>query len=1084
MKRTHYMIHAALGLLVLAGSARARQSAAKELPTLWQVGKPDNDTAEFALARGGYRDYRSPGFFVVGQSDAKKDWPYVQPGVADGRWTSGLPQTFEVLFGLAKAPTAPCRLVLDFADTHSSKPPHLRVAVNDATFERQTPAGAGDASVRGNPSKGRGHAVAIDVPASVLKAGDNRVAITTTAGSWVLWDALTFEAPGGTTLRPVAQSTIDTARQQARRRNQPWPNLERVVVVFKTHFDIGYTEMAKEVVARYRTSMIDQALEVVDQNRGLPSEQQFVWTIPGWPMAQVLWDGQTPERRRRVLEAFRQGRFVVHALPFTLHTETLELEDLVRGLGFSSRLSRQIDQPLPRDAKMTDVPSHSWAIPTLLKHAGVDFLHLGCNSGSSSPTLPMLFWWEGPDGSRLLTMYSEQGYGTGLTPPADWPYKTWLALVHTGDNHGPPRPDAVKRLLEEARRRLPGVKVTIGRLSDFGDAILAEDPKLPVVRGDMPDTWIHGPMSDPIGWKNARTIRPAIAASEVLDTQLDAWGVSAKRLKDKTASAYEHSLLYGEHTWGGSLGWVGSRLVYGQAWQDARAAGRFARNEASWEEHTDYIRKTRELIEPALTREMAALADAVDVDGPRIVVFNPLPWPRDGLVSLEGVKFDAGALKAVDDGGLVPVDHCSGSVRFTARAVPASGYRTYVPAAKPAAIAEERPAADGDTIQSPFFIVKLDKRTGTIASLVDRRDGKQYVDRSAPHGFGQYLYERFDRSQTDGYTKAYVKGGFGWAIPQMGKPYLPSAADAPYRASTPGPFDLAIERGCSAVSAVMKAPARAEGLHALTTTVTLYHDRPCIDIAVTLHDKPADSWPEGGWLCMPLAIDDPLFRLGRLGGIVAPATDVVEGSNHHLHCLNGGMAVVDQQGRGLGICPLDSPLVSLGEPGLWKYSRQFAPRRPDVYINLFNNQWSTNFRFWNSGTWTSRVRIWPIENYRAEHDLITPSWEARSPLLAAASEAAGGSLPPVQTGLALSRRGVLVTAFGPNPDGEGLILRLWEQAGQAGPITVTLPNGMAVRSAQPADLRGRPVGDPIAIEADRFAIPLGRFAPATLLLRP
>ncbi|HEY5910398.1 MAG TPA: hypothetical protein VJA21_07315 [Verrucomicrobiae bacterium] len=31
-----------------------------------------------------------------------------------------------------------------------------------------------------------------------------------------------------------------------------------VIVVFKTHFDIGYTAMASNVVQRYRTKMIDR----------------------------------------------------------------------------------------------------------------------------------------------------------------------------------------------------------------------------------------------------------------------------------------------------------------------------------------------------------------------------------------------------------------------------------------------------------------------------------------------------------------------------------------------------------------------------------------------------------------------------------------------------------------------------------------------------------------------------------------------------------------------------------------------------------------------------------------------------------
>ena len=73
-----------------------------------------------------------------------------------------------------------------------------------------------------------------------------------------------------------------------------------MIIVCKTHFDIGYTELARNVVQRYRTSMIDNALRIVDDSRRLPPEQRFVWTVSGWPMQQMLWPGQKPERRRRI----------------------------------------------------------------------------------------------------------------------------------------------------------------------------------------------------------------------------------------------------------------------------------------------------------------------------------------------------------------------------------------------------------------------------------------------------------------------------------------------------------------------------------------------------------------------------------------------------------------------------------------------------------------------------------------------------------------------------------------------------------------------------------------------------------------
>jgi alpha-mannosidase len=378
--------------------------------------------------------------------------------------------------------------------------------------------------------------------------------------------------------------------------------VEQVVVVFKTHFDIGFTDLPANVVQRYRTSMIDKALEVCDATRPLPPENRFVWTLPGWPMAQVLWPGQTEQRRRQVEAAVREGRLVWHTLPVTTHTESLDLEDFVRGMVFSSRLSRQFVLPLARDAKMTDVPSHTWILPTILRRAGVTFLHLGCNPCSSSPEVPDLFWWEGPDGSRLLTMYTGKDYGTGLVPPPGWPFKTWLALIHTGDNHGPPTPQEVQDLLTQAKQRLPGVKIRFGRLSDFGDAILQEKPDLPVVRADMPDTWIHGLMSMPVETKLARNLRPQIAALDALHTLAGARQAGLPSIRQRIADAYEQTLLYGEHTWGDRVIELGYR--YGKAWEEAMSKGHYGPVERASAAHGDYARKAASLVGPALAEEL------------------------------------------------------------------------------------------------------------------------------------------------------------------------------------------------------------------------------------------------------------------------------------------------------------------------------------------------------------------------------------------------------------------------------------------------------------------------------------------------
>ena len=268
---------------------------------------------------------------------------------------------------------------------------------------------------------------------------------------------------------------------------------------------------------------------MVDENKDLPADQQFVWTIPGWPMKKILedWEGQTPERRRRVREAFRDGRFAVHALPFTMQTELMEPEGMVRGLGYASELARDAGKPLPTGAKMTDVPSHTRFMPTLLRHAGVNFLHLGCNPGSAPPEVPFLFWWEGPDGSRLLTMYSAH-YGNELLPPDGWKHKTWIAMIMGSDNKPPPSPEKVRDHIDEIRRKLPGVKVRVGTLGDFGDRMMKEDlGEPPGHRKDMPDTWIHGQMCDPDGMILTRRAVPELSAAETLHSLLGGWQVDA-----------------------------------------------------------------------------------------------------------------------------------------------------------------------------------------------------------------------------------------------------------------------------------------------------------------------------------------------------------------------------------------------------------------------------------------------------------------------------------------------------------------------------------------------------------------------------
>ncbi len=179
---------------------------------LWQIGKPDRDNREFALAPKGYNQFREDGFFVVGRSDPKRDWPYVHPGPHDG-WAGGAPHTFTIFFGVKNSPAdGECKLLVDLVDTQGRSAPELRIEVNGKSFTRKLPAGAGDASVNGEPAKGKPHRIEVVFPAKLLKNGANEIDITTLSGSWILYDALALEAPSGIALADVQGTVLSSLR--------------------------------------------------------------------------------------------------------------------------------------------------------------------------------------------------------------------------------------------------------------------------------------------------------------------------------------------------------------------------------------------------------------------------------------------------------------------------------------------------------------------------------------------------------------------------------------------------------------------------------------------------------------------------------------------------------------------------------------------------------------------------------------------------------------------------------------------------------------------------------------------------------
>ena len=364
----------------------------------------------------------------------------------------------------------------------------------------------------------------------------------------------------------------------------------KVYAVFKTHFDIGFTGLAREVIEKYSTSMLDNVLDACEKTQVFGEKQQFVWTMSSWPLYISLLNA-SPERLLRAEKLIKRRQLVCHALPYTLHCELLTQEEFNEGFKYARAISEKYNVPMPISAKMTDVPGHSSGIIEVLVNNGVKFLHLGSNPAVKQPKVPLLFWWEDKKGNRLLTMYNH-GYGSQILPPEGWEYPVWLSMQMTNDNKGPQSSSIIQKLKSQLE---PEHEFIVSSMDEFAEEILKCDlSKLPVIKGDIGDTWIHGLGTYP---KEVSYLKRARAC---FDNMKMAGVLDKDKYQAEINEYYDNLLLFAEHTWGMSLP---NTLSYYRVYDQETFVSERKNNpksiklEESWEEQRERAENCKNIID-------------------------------------------------------------------------------------------------------------------------------------------------------------------------------------------------------------------------------------------------------------------------------------------------------------------------------------------------------------------------------------------------------------------------------------------------------------------------------------------------------
>jgi hypothetical protein len=313
-------------------------------------------------------------------------------------------------------------------------------------------------------------------------------------------------------------------------------DVKRVLVMFKCHLDVGFTDTQAGVTKKYFEVYYPAAMKRAAAMREAGTDR-YTWTTGSWLLYEYL-EQASSDARKRMEEAIAAGDIAWHALPFSWQTEFIDRSMIAGCLGFSKSLDKRFGRATT-GAKMTDVPGHTIGLVGPLFENGVKFLHIGVNSASTPPDVPALFVWKDGTGAALMVMYQHKGYGGVVRIPGS---DLAVAIEMADDNAGPHSMEEIRKIYADLRAQFPGAAITASNLSEIANAVSPYRDQFPVVTDEIGDTWIHGVPSDPV--KVARYRELARLRREwIADGHL--------AIGDATDLSFLRKFsLAAEHTWG------------------------------------------------------------------------------------------------------------------------------------------------------------------------------------------------------------------------------------------------------------------------------------------------------------------------------------------------------------------------------------------------------------------------------------------------------------------------------------------------------------------------------------------------------
>ncbi len=772
-----------------------------------------------------------------------------------------------------------------------------------------------------------------------------------------------------------------------------------------------------------------------------------------------------PPLNEQIKQRIQEGRWeIVGGMWIEPDLNMPDGESLVRQLLIGKRTYKDLYGVDVRIGWNPDSFGYNWQLPQIYKKSGVDYFLTQKMAWNETNKLPFkLFWWQSPDGSKVLTYFPHDYANDNLNPvrlSADLATARQQApgmlemmdLYGVGDHGGGP----TRAMLDEGRhwmepnKIVPQMKFGIAQayFNDIQDKI---DPDSKEWNYDSIAQGYHPPAAPAAGkigiptWNDElyfefhRGVFTTQANHKRNMRESEEWVLNAEKYSSL-------AWLDGQAYPGSELNEAWKKVLFNQFHDLAAGSGIGIIYKDAQKDYDDVRWATDEASSHALHTIQAEINTRAAGEVP-VLVFNPLAWQRSGLatVDVEMPTATPNGVSVLDaQNHVLPSEVISSNgktnsyrLRVEAKDVPSLGYSLLhvVPDTRPFASDLK---ASGTTIENAALKVVVDPHTGCITSLYDK---KASFETLAPGACGNELVAFKDTPKE--YDAWNIDADFDQVFTNLDK------ADS---------VEL-LEKG--PMKAVIRV-TRSWQSSKFVQDITLYDDVDRVDVVNDI------DWHETHILlkaAFPLAASSSKATYEiPYGSIQRPTTrnnswedakfevpalrwaDLGDGQ-HGFSLINESKYGYDAKGNVLRLSLLRSPV--------W----------PDPDADRGHHHF-TYALYPHAGDWKQALTV--RQGYDFNYQLKAMQVEAHS-----------GTMPVEHAFVTVKPENVVLTAMKKTEDGNGLILRLYEWAGKSGDVEVELPPGAT--AATVANLMEQSQGSPLTVTGtDQLKAPIHPYEILTL----